>query len=185
MNDQINVLFVCSGNSANSITAEIILNHTGKGRFQAFSAGMRPETQINPFAAEQLMRANLPTEGLKSKSWDVFTASDAPALDFVFSVCEEDFEENYPVWPGQPMTARWCVEDPVLVEGDEEHRRQAFSKAFTQINWRISIFTNLPLSNLSKMALKRKLETISHLKDRRASPRPVFPIVRCNTATGA
>ena len=172
MNDHIfNVLFLGSGNSARSIMAEAILNHVGKGRFRALSAGNHPVGQVNPFAIEQIQRANLSVEGLNSKSWSEFAMPEAPALDFVFMVCDKVAQEDCPVWPGEPMTAFWEVEDPVAAEGSKEEMRQAFSKAFTQINWRISIFTSLPLAKLSQLALKSELENLSQLKERRRSPR--------------
>jgi arsenate reductase len=177
MNDQIfNVLFLGSGNSARSIMAEAILNHIGKGRFHAFSAGSHPDDLINPLAIEQIQRANLPIEALNCKSWNEFAKSNAPTLDFVFTVCDEVAQEEYPKWRGQPMVAHWGVEDPDSVEGSIEEKHHAFSKAFTQINWRISIFTSLPLAKLSSMALKSELDNISQLKERRNSPRHVSPL---------
>ena len=158
-----NILFLCTGNSARSIMAEAILNRLGKGRFRAFSAGSHPAGQVNPLAVEQLRRANLPLDGLRSKNWDEFAAPDSPHLDFVFTVCDKAAGEVCPVWPGRPMTAHWGIEDPAAVEGSEEAKRRAFSLAFSQLNRRISIFLNLPLTKLDAMALKRKLDDIGRL----------------------
>lgn len=168
-----NVLFLCTRNSARSIMAEAILNHVGKGRFRGFSAGSQPANQVDALAIEQIRRANLAVEGLHCKHWNVFASSEAPQMDFVFAVCNDLPQNDCPVWLGQPITANWGIDNPVSVEGSEEERRQAFSNAFTQINWRISIFTHLHLSKLSAIALKNELETISRLYERRKSPRPV------------
>jgi len=159
-----NVLFLCTGNSARSIMAEAILKNLGKGRFHAFSAGSHPAGRVNPLAIEQLQRASLPIGGLRSKNWDEFSAPHAPALDFVFTVCDKAAGEICPVWPGQPMTAHWGIEDPAVVEGSEDDKRQAFAKAFTQLNRRISIFLSLPFSKIDVMSLKKELDTIGHLR---------------------
>jgi arsenate reductase (thioredoxin) len=160
-----NVLFLCTGNSARSIMAESILDHFGKGHFRAFSAGSHPAGQVNPLAIEQLQRAHLAANGLRSKNWDEFARPDAPPLDFVFTVCDKAAGEVCPVWPGQPMTAHWGIEDPAAVEGSEDEKRRAFSLAFTQLNRRISIFVSLPLEKLDAMALKRELDNIGHLRE--------------------
>jgi arsenate reductase len=166
MNDRIyNVLFLCTGNSARSIMAEAILNHVGKGRFHAFSAGSHPAGKVNPFAIEQLKRSSLRTDGLRSKNWSEFSSNDAPQLDFVFTVCDNAAGEICPVWPGQPMTAHWGIADPAAVEGSDDEKKHAFSTAFSQLNRRISIFTNLPLTKLDAMSLKRELDTIGHLRE--------------------
>lgn len=166
MKDKIyNVLFLCTGNSARSIMAEAILKNLGKGRFHAFSAGSHPAGQVNPLAIELLQRASLPIGGLRSKNWEEFSAPDAPALDFVFTVCDKAAGEVCPVWPGQPMTAHWGIEDPAAVEGSEDHKRQAFAKAFAQLNRRISIFLSLPFTKLDAMSLKKELDTIGHLRE--------------------
>ena len=166
MKDKIyNVLFLCTGNSARSIMAEAILKHLGKGRFGAFSAGSHPAGQVNLLAIEQLQRASLPIGGLRSKNWEEFSAPDAPPLDFVFTVCDKAAGEVCPVWPGQPMTAHWGIEDPAAVEGSEEQKRQAFTKAFAQLNRRISIFLSLPFTKLDAMSLKKELDTIGHLRE--------------------
>ncbi len=165
MKDRIyNVLFLCTGNSARSIMAEALLKNLGKGRFNAFSAGSHPAGQINPFAIDQLRRADLPFEGLRSKNWEEFSAPNAPKLDFVFTVCDKAAGEVCPIWPGQPMTAHWGIEDPAVVEGSEELKRQAFAKAFNQLNRRISLFVSLPFSKIDGMSLKKELDNIGHLR---------------------
>ncbi|MBY0577596.1 MAG: metalloregulator ArsR/SmtB family transcription factor [Burkholderiales bacterium] len=159
-----NVLFLCTGNSARSIMAEAILNHLGKGRFRAFSAGSHPAGKVNPLTIEQLQRARLSSNDLRSKNWEEFAGPDAVSLDFVFTVCDNAAGEACPVWPGQPMTAHWGIEDPAAVEGSEEEKRRAFSQAFAQLNRRISIFINLPLAKLDAIALKKELDGIGHLQ---------------------
>lgn len=161
-----NVLFLCTGNSARSILAESILNHLGRGRFRAFSAGSRPTGKVNPFVLEFLTSQQLPTENLSSKSWDAFALPAAPHMDFVFTVCDNAAGEVCPVWPGQPMTAHWGIEDPAAVEGDEEARREAVSTAFHFLNRRISLFTNLPITKLDAMALKKELDGIGKLREK-------------------
>jgi arsenate reductase len=159
------VLFLCTGNSARSIMAEAILNHVGKGRFRAYSAGSHPAGKVNPLAVEQLKRSGFFAEGFRSKNWNEFSNPDAPQLDFVFTVCDNAAGEVCPIWPGQPMTAHWGIEDPASVEGSDEEKRHAFSNAFTQLNRRISIFTNLPLSKLDSMSLKGELDNIGKLRE--------------------
>jgi arsenate reductase len=158
-----NVLFLCTGNSARSILAESILNTVGKGRFRAFSAGSHPTGAVNPFALELLQENRLPTDNLRSKSWDEFTAQGAPHLDFVFTVCDKAAGEICPVWPGQPMTAHWGVPDPAEAEGSDETRRKAFFTAFNQLQNRILLFVNLPLAKLDHLSLKQKLDEIGHV----------------------
>jgi arsenate reductase len=160
-----NVLFLCTGNSARSILAEAILNHLGKGRFRAFSAGSHPGGQVNPFAIALLQKQGLAVADLRSKSWDEFAVATAPALDFVFTVCDNAAGEVCPVWPGQPVTAHWGIEDPAAVQGSDEEKRKAFSKAFAEMNRRISLFTSLPLAKLDAMAIKRELDQIGRLRD--------------------
>jgi len=163
MSDRIyNVLFLCTGNSARSILAECILNHPliGKNRFKAFSAGSHPSGTVNPFAIELLKKNHIPTEGLRSKSWEEFAAPGAPELDFVFTVCDNAAGEVCPVWPGQPLTAHWGVADPAAVEGSDEDKRKAFFTAYNQLNRRISLFADLPLSRLESNALKKELDSI-------------------------
>jgi arsenate reductase len=160
-----NVLFLCTGNSARSIMAEVILNHLGRGRFRAFSAGSHPGGSVNPLALEQLQRARLSSEGLRSKSWDEFATPDAPPLDFVFTVCDKAAGEVCPIWPGQPMTAHWGIEDPAAVEGSDDDKRHAFSLASAQLTRRISLFLSLPFAKLDAMALKGELDSIGRLRE--------------------
>src|SRR5215470_15050265 len=155
-----NVLFLCTGNSARSIMGEAILNFLGRPKFKSFSAGSHPVGKVNPLALAVLERNNLPTQGLRSKDWSEFSGPGAPFLHFVFTVCDQAAAEPCPVWPGQPMTAHWGVQDPATVEGSEEVQRKAFLKAYTELHRRISLFVNLPISKLTKLALKQKLEEI-------------------------
>jgi len=156
----LNVLFLCTGNSARSIIAEAMLNAMGMKRFQAFSAGSHPAGKVNPFAIELLQRNRLPVAELRSKNWDEFAAPGAPSLDFVFTVCDNAAGEVCPVWPGQPMTAHWGVPDPAAVEGTDEEKRKAFFMTFTQLQNRISLFVNLPIDKLDRMSLQKKLNDI-------------------------
>ncbi|MBU0752134.1 MAG: arsenate reductase ArsC [Gammaproteobacteria bacterium] len=157
-----NVLFLCSGNSARSILAEATLNSVGRGRFQAYSAGSHPAGAVNPLAIELLQKNRLPTDDLRSKSWEEFAAPGAPRLDFVFTVCDNAAGEACPVWPGQPMTAHWGVPDPATVTGSDEVRRKAFFSAFNQLQNRILLFVNLPVAKLDRMSLKQQLDQIGH-----------------------
>lgn len=158
----LNVLFLCTGNSARSILAEAMLNNLAfnKGRFRTFSAGSHPAGAVNPLAIELLEKNHLPTEGLRSKSWDEFAQPGAPALDFVFTVCDNAAGEVCPVWPGQPMTAHWGVPDPAAVEGSDEARRKAFFQAYNQLLNRISLFANLPINKLDRLSLQKRLDAI-------------------------
>ena len=161
MSDRIyNVLFLCTGNSARSILAEAALTRWGQGKFRAFSAGSHPKGQVHPLALELLGQLHLPTQGYRSKSWDEFAAAGAPSLDFVFTVCDNAAGEVCPVWPGQPMTAHWGVEDPAAVEGSEDHKRAAFKKAYRELEARIKIFANLPLASLDRTRLKQRVDDI-------------------------
>jgi protein-tyrosine-phosphatase len=155
-----NVLFLCTGNSARSILAEAVLNAIGRGRFKAYSAGSHPTGKVNPYAIELLQKNRLPVEDLRSKSWDEFARPDAPALDFVFTVCDNAAGEVCPLWPGQPMTAHWGVPDPAAVEGSDEAKRRAFFAAWSQLQHRISIFVSLPLDRLDRLSLKQRLDEI-------------------------
>jgi protein-tyrosine-phosphatase len=155
-----NVLFLCTGNSARSILAEVLLNHWGRGRFNAYSAGSHPGGQVNPFAIELLEKNRLPTEGLRSKSWDEFAVPGAPELDFVFTVCDNAAGETCPFWPGQPMTAHWGIPDPAAVEGTDDEKRKAFFVAFNQLQNRISMFTSLPLDKIDRIKLQKTLQDI-------------------------
>ncbi len=156
----LNVLFLCTGNSARSILAEAYLNSAGRGRFTAYSAGSHPAGKVNPLALELLEKNRLPTRGLRSKNWDEFARSGAPAMDFVFTVCDNAAEEVCPVWPGQPMTAHWGVMDPTVVPGPDHDRRKAFLRAFTELSARINLLLALPLDKLDRLALKRRLDEI-------------------------
>ena len=166
-----NVLFLCTGNSARSIIAESILRKAGADRFRAFSAGSHPKGEINPFALKVLKEYDLPTDGLRSKSWDEFAAPGAPVMDFVFTVCDSAAAEACPLWPGQPMTAHWGIEDPALVEGTEIQKEAAFVQATKYLRNRISIFVSLPIRKLGKIALNAKLREIGQLEGA-TKPRP-------------
>jgi len=155
-----NVLFLCTGNSARSIMAECALSRHGRGRFQAFSAGSHPKGEIHPMARELLDRFNYNTEHLRSKSWDEFATPEAPPLDFVFTVCDQAAGEVCPIWPGQPMTAHWGVEDPAAFKGPEEKKRRLFRDVYYQLERRIQIFTSLPIRSLDKLTLQRRLDEI-------------------------
>jgi arsenate reductase len=155
-----NVLFLCTGNSARSILAEAYLGSRGLGRFVAYSAGSQPAGRVNPFALELLRKNRMSTEGLRSKNWDEFAQPGAPRMNFVFTVCDNAAEEVCPVWPGQPVSAHWGIEDPAAVQGTDEEKRRAFLKAFTQLTTRINLFLNLPLEKLDRMTLKAKLGEI-------------------------
>ena len=155
-----NVLFLCTGNSARSILSEAILNSEGKGKFQAFSGGSHPSGTVNPFAIELLELRRYPTDGLRSKAWDEFAEPGAPELDFVFTVCDNTAGEVCPIWPGQPITAHWGVEDPAAVEGSDDDKRKAFVKAFTVLQRRISLFANLRLDQLDPLSLQNQLHDI-------------------------
>jgi len=158
--DHYNVLFLCTGNSARSIMAEAILNHKGKGKFTAYSAGSHPTGQPRPEALRQIASAGLPTTGLRSKSWDEFAASGAPQLDFVFTVCDNAAREPCPFWPGQPMTAHWGIADPAAVKGTPGEIARAFRDAFTVLDRRIGLFLSLPLATLEQLAIKREIDQI-------------------------
>ena len=160
MPDRYKVLFLCTGNSARSIMAEAILNHKGKGKFAAYSAGSHPTGQPRPEALRLLESAGLPTLGLRSKSWDEFSGPDAAKLDFVFTVCDNAAKEQCPYWPGLPMTAHWGVADPATVKGTDEEITRAFRDAFTVLDRRIGLFLSLPLARLEDMAIKREIDEI-------------------------
>ena len=155
-----NVLFLCTGNSARSIMAEALLNHWGRGKILAYSAGSHPTGRVNPMATELLQGLGLPIQELRSKNWDEFATVRAPRMDFVFTVCDNAANEVCPVWPGQPMTAHWGVADPAAVEGSEAECMQAFRDAFRALENRIKIFTSLPLRSLDKIKLQREIEEI-------------------------
>jgi protein-tyrosine-phosphatase len=160
----VNILFLCTGNSARSILAEAYLNSAGEGRFRAYSAGSHPAGKVNPFAIELLQKNRLSVEGLRSKSWDEFAKAGAPPLHYVFTVCDNAAGETCPLWPGQPITAHWGVPDPAAVQGSDEEKRKAFLAAFTQLSTRIRLFLNLPFGKLERHALQRKLSDIGRAK---------------------
>ena len=160
MAEHYNVLFLCTGNSARSIMAEAILNHKGRGRFTAYSAGSHPSGQPRPEALRQIESAGMPTVGLRSKSWDEFSAPDAPRLDFIFTVCDNAANEACPYWPGQPMTAHWGIPDPAAVKGTPEEIARAFRDAFVVLDRRIGLLLSLPLGALEQLAIKRELDAI-------------------------
>ena len=154
-----NVLFLCTGNSARSILAEAYLNAAGGGRFTAYSAGSHPAGKVNPFALELLQKSRLPID-LRSKNWDEFARPGAPQLDFVFTVCDNAAGEVCPVWPGQPITAHWGVADPAAVTGSDADKRKAFLRAFTELSARINLLLALPIDRLDRLTLKRSLDEI-------------------------
>ena len=160
----LNVLFLCTGNSARSIMAEVLLNEKGGGRFRAFSAGSHPKGQVHPLAIETLQRMNLPAEGLRSKSWNEFAGPNAPKLDFVFTVCGNAAKETCPTWPGQPLTAHWGVNDPAVIGGTREEQQRAFLRALTELDARIKLFSLLPFKSLSRMSLQNKIREIGEMK---------------------
>lgn len=155
-----NVLFLCTGNSARSILAEAILTRKGEGKFRAFSAGSHPKGAVNPDAIALLDRLDFDTSNLRSKSWDEFAAPGAPVMDFVFTVCDDAAGEVCPVWPGQPVTAHWGIEDPSNVQGNDIERERAFSLALRYLENRISLFASLPIEKLDAIALKAKVREI-------------------------
>lgn len=167
MSNPYNVLFLCTGNSARSILAEAILNKYGKDRFQAFSAGSFPKGEVHPEALRLLGELGFPTEGHRSKSWDEFAAEGAPELDFVFTVCDNAAGEICPVWPGQPMTAHWGIEDPAATESDRQ--AQAFNNAFYSLQRRIQLFLALPLESIDELSLQTKLREIGRTRDQNAA----------------
>src|SRR5712691_3785850 len=155
-----NVLFLCTGNSARSIMAEALLNHGGRGRFRAFSAGSQPKGEVHPLTLKTLERSHLPTDGLRSKGWNEFSGPDAPPLDFVFTVCGKAAREPCPYWPGHPATAHWGVDDPAAVEGSREERLRAFERALRELDARIKLFTSLPFELLDEAKLREKVREI-------------------------
>jgi len=158
-----NVLFLCIGNSARSILAEAYLNNRGRGQFRAYSAGSHPAGKVNAFALELLAKNRINTEEFRSKNWDEFAKPGAPVMDFVFTVCDQAAGEMCPVWPGQPVTAHWGVNDPARVDGTDAEKRKAFMKAFAELSTRINLLLNLPLDKLDRLALKKKLDEIGKI----------------------
>ena len=169
--EELNVLFLCTGNSARSIMAECILNRLGQGKykgklkhtFKAFSAGSQPIGRVNPLALRVLRKSNFDTAGLRSKSWEEFSRLDAPKLDFVFSICDNAAKEACPVWPGQPTSAHWGLSDPAAPKGSEAEQALAFADCFRLLCQRIGIFVSLPFDRLSKLSLQQKLDEIGRI----------------------
>ncbi len=156
----VNVLFLCTGNSARSILAESLLNHLGNGRFRAYSAGSQPKGEVHPLALELLRSLDFPTDGLRSKSWDEFETTDAPAMDFIVTVCDNAAGEACPVWLGHPVSAHWGIEDPAAVQGSVLEQKAAFVKAWGYLRNRIAAFIALPLQRLEPAALRAQLAAI-------------------------
>jgi arsenate reductase len=156
----LNVLFLCTGNTARSIMAESLLNAMGAGRFRAYSAGSQPTGVVSRFARELLQANRLPSEELRSKSWDEFAVEGAPSFDFVITVCDQTAREVCPVWPGQPMTAHWGIKDPAAAQGDIEMKQRAFFHAFNELQHRLRIFVSLPVERLDKVSLQTRLDAI-------------------------
>lgn len=155
-----NVLFICTGNSARSILAEGLMNQLGKGQFKAYSAGSHPNGSVNPFALSTLKALHIPSDGYRSKSWDEFAQEDAPALDFVFTVCDNAAGEVCPVWPGQPMTAHWGVADPGHAPGGDDEKSRAFMDTAIVLKRRIELMLALPIATLARLSLQKELDTI-------------------------
>jgi arsenate reductase (thioredoxin) len=166
-----NVLFLCTGNSARSIMAESILRKDGAQRFRAFSAGSLPKGAVNPFALKVLESYGYPVEGLASKSWDVYAEADAPKMGFVLTVCDNAAGETCPLWPGQPVTAHWGIEDPAAVEGSDLEKERAFVTAFRYLRNRVSLLVNLPVASLGRLALSHRLQEIGRIEGS-TSPNP-------------
>ncbi len=160
-----NVLFLCTGNSARSIIGEALLNQMGKGRFCAFSAGSFPKGEVHPSALHVLETADLPTAGVRSKSWDEFAKAGAPELDFIFTVCDNAANEVCPAWPGKPMTAHWGLPDPAAATGDDVEIARAFRNAYAALERRIELFAALPFKSLDRMSLKHRLDQIGARQD--------------------
>ncbi len=169
----LNVLFLCTQNSARSQIGECIINRLGMGKFKGYSAGSHPKGEVHPFALELLERLNYDISALRTKSWDEFATPGAPQLDFVFTVCDDAANEVCPVWPGQPMTAHWGLPDPSAVHGTDTEKRLAFADTHRMLYQRIGIFTNLPLASLDKLSLQKRLDEIGRTEmaasERRAS----------------
>ena len=161
----LNVLFLCTGNSARSIMAEVIMNRVGAGKFKAYSAGSHPRGEVHPRTLALLRSNNYGTEDLRSKGWEEFSGPDAPALDFVFTVCDDAAGEVCPIWPGQPMTAHWGIPDPAAATGNEAQIALAFADTYRTLYNRITLFTSLPLASLDRLSLQRRLDAIGKTVD--------------------
>ncbi|WP_072369138.1 arsenate reductase ArsC [Hyphomicrobium sp. NDB2Meth4] len=160
----LNVLFLCTHNSARSIIAETVMNRLGAGKFKAYSAGSQPTGRVHPYAVELLQQLGYDTSGLRSKSWEEFSAPGAPQLDFVFTVCDNAANETCPFWPGQPVSAHWGLPDPSAAEGTETEKRLAFADTHRMLYQRIGIFVNLPLQSLDKLSLQQRLDDIGRVQ---------------------
>lgn len=158
-----NVLFLCTGNSARSVLGEAILNHDGGGRFKAYSAGSKPVGTVNPWALHTLKTLGYPAEGYRSKSWNEF--SDGPEFDLIFTVCDSAAAETCPVWPGHPTSAHWGIPDPAAVEGSDVEKAAAFLDAFRMLKRRIDLMLALPIASLEQISLREKLQAIGHEAD--------------------
>ena len=166
MSDEpLNVLFLCTGNSARSIIAEAIMNREGRGRFRAFSAGSHPKREVNPHAISLLKSLNYKTDEFRSKSWDEFAQPGAPELDFVFTVCDDAAAEVCPIWPGQPMTAHWGMPDPAAASGSPAEIALAFADTYRMMSNRIGLFMSLPLASLDRLSLQRRLKEIGERRE--------------------
>jgi len=163
--DPYNVFFLGTGNSSRSIMAEAILNRAGLGKFRAFSAGSQPKGEIHPYAIDLLRKLHYDVTGLRSKSWNEFSHSDGPKLDFVFTLCDKVAKEVCPVWPGQPMTADWSVPDPAEATGNEAEVRYAFADTLRMLTNRINVFVSLPLQSLDQLTLQKRLDSIGKTKE--------------------
>jgi arsenate reductase len=152
-----NVLFLCTGNSARSIIAESLLQHLGRGRFHAYSAGSFPLGRVNPHAIACLREAGLPVDGLRSKSWDEFAAAGAPPMDIILTVCDNAAGEACPIWPGKPATAHWGVPDPAAVEGSDEDKQRAFRDVAATLKRRIELLVSLPIDKLDRLVMEQRL----------------------------
>jgi protein-tyrosine-phosphatase len=164
------VLFLCTGNSARSILAETILNHKGKGRFRAFSAGSHPNGRVHPAAIALLRKLGHPLASLRSKSWEEFSGPKAPRIDFVFTVCGSAAAEVCPVWPGQPLSAHWGLPDPAAVEGTEDEIHFAFADTYRMLEHRISRLVNLPLESLDRLGLQKQFDEIGNADTNTENP---------------
>lgn len=159
------VLFLCNGNSARSIMAEKLMEHWGKGRFKAYSAGSFPKSQVNPLTIKTLESHGLNSDGLRCKYWGEFSGFGAPHMDFVFTVCDDAAGEVCPIWPGQPMTAHWGIEDPEAVEGTDREKLLAFQRSCRYLENRIKLFIALPIDTLNKLKIKDEINAIGAIKE--------------------